>query len=137
MNLSNFDLKIEFSRNFKSCCKTACFWGPSMISAQIPYTLVYQRLIITKRYHYCGMLYDIRTSYWDNFDILRCTHQAHFEYFSKIIFFDRKKNPRPNLSGRYIVPGGCESKKNLGGRRITIFLRPAWFWPTANYFRPT
>ena len=137
MNISKFDIKIYFSAIFKSRCETACFWEPSKISAQIPYIAVYQRPIIIKKYHYCGMFYDVRTLYWDNFDIWRCTHQAHFEHFSKLIFFYHKKIPRSNLSSRYFVPGVCTSKKFLNGRSISIYLRPGQFWSAGNDFRLT
>ena len=112
MNISKFDIKIYFSAIFKSRCETACFWGPSIISAQIPYKAVYQRPIIIKRYHYCGMFYDVRTLYWDNL-IFGGAHIRHIlNIFQNWFFFDHKKIPRLNLSSRYFVPGVCTSKKN-------------------------
>ena len=69
------------------------------------------------------MLYDIRTLYWDNFDILRCTHQAHFEYFSKLIFFWPQKNSTVELKWPIYCAWWVQIKKKIK-------------WPEKNYISP-
>ena len=120
---SNFELKIKFSFFFKLACKTACFfWTPQNMDLWIS-RLADQRPIGNMRYQNCRMFYDTRTIHWDNFEILTCTHQAHFEHFWRINFWVDFFKPTGNLGWPIYCAWWVQIKKNFR-------------WPENKYISP-